>query len=380
MATRTPGKKFNQFYDGSGKSVIKIKVLRVPADFPTVAEADAGTNIMYLGGTDPSVTDNDPTKTNTGQDLFFKKRYVWDSSAVRYYEVGGDDIWSEDGTDAKLVTPQNIDLQSKGLKDNNVITPIKIGDALNTSLNTTNKTFAGGINEVLSKIPIATINSSNPSNPYYFAGLVIDTPGKTSFTISTVPSSGQSFELYLNGVRVPATDYTLVGTNLTWSGIALVVPSASGQPDELTAVINNVGAGGTKSLLSVPDTSANYNNRRVRAIGATGAYRFNFYVPKNFTGALTVKLIGYPVSGAGGTGKDIDLTGEYTNSAGASSTQYTFSDTTSTYNTGSDDTRLELDITSLFSNITNGTDAGILVDHNGIGGTINYLGVEVTST
>ncbi len=135
----------------------------------------------------------------------------------------------------------------------------------------------------------------------------------------------------------------------------------------------------TYSLLCSPDYNSNYNNRRVRSIGGSGSFRFPFYVPKHFLGILTVKLIGYPVSGAGGAGRDIDLAGEYTLDSGDSATQYTFSETTSTYDTGTDDTRWEQDITSLFTNLAAGADGGIFVDHNSIGGTINYIGVEITS-
>jgi hypothetical protein len=136
----------------------------------------------------------------------------------------------------------------------------------------------------------------------------------------------------------------------------------------------------TFSHIDYPDSSGNYGNRRIRAIGATGSYRLNFHVPKHYTGTLSVKLIGYPVSGAGGAAKDIDLSGDYTVASAQSYQQYTFSDTTSTYNTGTDDLRWEGDISSLFTNLAAGSEGGIFVDHKGIGGTINYIGIEVTST
>jgi len=84
-------------------------------------------------------------------------------------------------------------------------------------------------------------------------------------------------------------------------------------------------------------------------------------IPKHFTGTLAVKIIGYPTGGAAGSGKDIDLSGDYTTAAGQNYQQYTFSDTTATYNTGTADTRWEQDITSLLTNIAAGTEGGIFI-------------------
>jgi len=156
-----------------------------------------------------------------------------------------------------------------------------------------------------------------------------------------------------------------------------VMASVGGAVVESAVDVSSLG--GTKSHLHSAEYNANYSLRRVRGVGAAGTQRFDFVIPKDFSGTLAIKLVGYPVSGAGGAGKDIDISGEYTNSAGGNYQQYTFADTTATYNTGTDDTRLELDITSLFTNLTAGTEGGIFVDHKSIGGTINYLGVLVES-
>ncbi len=176
-----------------------------------------------------------------------------------------------------------------------------------------------------------------------------------------------------------SSGFNVVGTTFTWldpDGVTLKTT------DQFTVIYNDTAGlpGGVQSHMTTVDPNANYNSQRTRNVGATGNFRFNFNVPESFTGTLAVFLVGYPVSGAGGTGRDIDLTGEYTNSAGASSTEFTFSDLTSTYDTGTDDTRMELNITSLLPNITAGTTGGILVDHNSINGPIQYLGVKVTNS
>jgi len=197
--------------------------------------------------------------------------------------------------------------------------------------------------------------------------------------IGTKAASGANSDITsLSGLTTPLS-IAQGGTN---SGTALangrVMQSLAGAVVESAVDISSLSS--TKSHIIYSEGSANYGNRRVRAVGATGSYRLNFNVPKDFTGTLTVKVIFYPVSGAGGVGKDVDIIGEYTNAAGASTTQYTFSDTTSTYNLGTDDTRTELDITSLFTNLAAGSEGGLLWDNNGVGGTTNIVGIEITNT
>lgn len=51
--------------------------------------------------------------------------------------------------------------------------------------------------------------------------LTISTPGQTAFTLSQIPSGTDSFGLFLNGNQVKDTDYSFVGTSLTYSGTAL---------------------------------------------------------------------------------------------------------------------------------------------------------------
>lgn len=54
---------------------------------------------------------------------------------------------------ASLDSSSNINLGSAGLKDENVTTAVKVGDAQNTSLLTVNKTLIGAINEVRTELP-----------------------------------------------------------------------------------------------------------------------------------------------------------------------------------------------------------------------------------
>lgn len=205
------GQKLSVLGIGGNGGGFVFKTILVAADFPTVAEADADLNTVYVCGTDPSVIDNDPTKTNTNKTILFQKRYVWDVATQYYYEIGGDDLWLDDGTDYKTISPaRNIDLQNKGLKDTNVTTEIKIGDSLNTALNTINKTFAGAINELQALIDISTPIDLTSQ---------LGAGGVTVFTIPLSIAAPASTSLYYNGKREQyLVDYTISGTTLTKVG------------------------------------------------------------------------------------------------------------------------------------------------------------------
>jgi hypothetical protein len=98
---------------------------------------------------DKKISEMTPTTTIGDADLVPTvqggiNKYVLGSNART--ELG---IFTDTGTVAKLRTPRDIDLQTQGLRDANVTTAIKLGDISNTSFNTTNKTIAGAINEIL---------------------------------------------------------------------------------------------------------------------------------------------------------------------------------------------------------------------------------------
>ena len=115
---RRSGKKFSESFGGNGGGGgFEFKNIFVPSDFPTIAEADANLNWVYVGRGDPSVIDNDPTKTNTGQALELNTRYNWDVSRQRYYALGADDIWLDDGIEVKTHQPREINQQNKPIKN-----------------------------------------------------------------------------------------------------------------------------------------------------------------------------------------------------------------------------------------------------------------------
>jgi hypothetical protein len=209
--------------------------------------------------------------------------------------------------------------------------------------------------------------------------LTISSPGQTAFTLSGTPVSNASFALFLNGqLRVRGTDYTQTGTSVTWldpGGLTLVTA------DTLIARYNvlNGGNGVKEVFLACTDYNANLGNYRTRSISATGGQRFAFPgIPEDFNSLVSIYLVGIVSSGADGSGKDIDIYTDY----GGNNELYnihTESDTTSTYDlTGQTNKRTNvIDLSTVLTNLGAGDSIGLFVDHKGIGGAINYIGIQL---
>ncbi len=133
----------------------------------------------------------------------------------------------------------------------------------------------------------------------------------------------------------------------------------------------------TKEVFYLAETSSNEGSFRVRSVGTNGDRNFNLVIPDDFVSLVSIEAVGI-ISGAGaeGTGKDIDLT---SNCVGAAElyTSNSVSDTTSTYTIPAVNTIWEVDVSSVFSGISAGDYCGINIDHKGIGGGIDYLGIKL---
>ena len=130
----------------TNKKPIIAGFINLPEDFPLLIDVRLGNIYLVLTG----VTDNDATKTNTGQTFLAGDEIIWNDT--NWTLLGSDVIFFDDGTDVKTVNPRNINLQANGLKDNNVTVPILLGDVGNTSLDTINKTIVGSINEIFNTV------------------------------------------------------------------------------------------------------------------------------------------------------------------------------------------------------------------------------------
>ncbi len=112
-----------------------------------------------ISGLDPTTTIGDADLLTTVQSGANKKI----TGANVKSEIG----WERSGTD---VTPKNagdnVNIGTGGLKDDDVTTPVNLGDASNTSLDTTNKTIIGSSNELKGRIDVLETDESN----IYYAG------------------------------------------------------------------------------------------------------------------------------------------------------------------------------------------------------------------
>lgn len=134
----------------------------------------------------------------------------------------------------------------------------------------------------------------------------------------------------------------------------------------------------TKEIfVAATDYNANLGNIRTREIGGTGAHRFTFSIPSDFVSLVSCDLIGIISTGAAGSGRDIDLSSDY-GAIGEAYNIHTESDTTTTYDfTGKANQYASIDISTVLSSLSAGDFVGVFVDHNAIGGSIDYIGIKL---
>lgn len=127
------------------------------------------------------------------------------------------------------------------------------------------------------------------------------------------------------------------------------------------------------------ETSANDGEYRVRPIAGSGAFRFDFAVPLDFAVLVSLEIVGWPAAGAAGVGKDIDLLSNY-GALGQNKAAHAEQDVGTVFDTGTVDVIFGIDLSPVFSSLAAGDFAGVQVDHNAIGGSINYLGIRLRYT
>lgn len=127
------------------------------------------------------------------------------------------------------------------------------------------------------------------------------------------------------------------------------------------------------------NASSQIGNHPVQSITTASSGFFGIRIPDDFASlnSAVILLIVSSTVAAQGPGRDIDILVDAGGNGEAYNT-HTASDTTTTYDfTGQTDQIVELPITTLLSFAAAGDQVGIQVDHNGIGGTLYYLGVEI---
>lgn len=124
------------------------------------------------------------------------------------------------------------------------------------------------------------------------------------------------------------------------------------------------------------DASSNHGAYRGRSITSSGDHNFTFVVPAEFDALISIELYGIPESSF--TSQDIDLDSNY-GGLGENYQTHVEADHTGTYS-GVINSGFSLDLSSVFSALSAGDRCGVLVDHNVIGDTINYLMIVLNYT
>ncbi len=128
------------------------------------------------------------------------------------------------------------------------------------------------------------------------------------------------------------------------------------------------------STVNVPGTSV-----RTRPVTSNASFEFSFVVPGDFSSLVSFVALANPRGGAAGSGKNIDLFSDY----GANGEQYNHhseSDVGSTYNLGNAGQWTTIDISSVLTQLSAGDRGGVQIDHQNIGGIVDYLGLLLTYT
>jgi hypothetical protein len=109
------------------------------------------------------------------------------------------------------------------------------------------------------------------------------------------------------------------------------------------------------------------------SVGANGVLNISFMFPADYVSLVSLQVVGIP--SATFVSQDIDLFSQYA-ALGELFNANAQSNITGLYS-GTIDTLFQLDISALYTSAVAGDFAGIQIDHNAIGGTILYLGVNM---
>ena len=123
-------------------------------------------------------------------------------------------------------------------------------------------------------------------------------------------------------------------------------------------------------------TISNIGAFAVVSVGANSQTFMTFHIPGDFVSLVTANIVAIPV--ATFTNQNIDLFTDY-GAAGEAYNTHSESDITSVYS-GTANVLLRLNLNAILTQISAGDFVGVEVDHNAIGTTIGYLGVELEYT
>lgn len=241
--------------------------------------------------------------------------------------------------------------------------------------------FLGSLTNRITKLWVVDINatgnletSENVSAKYFKGdGSLLTGIGSSSTNLTNYALKNQS-ETFAGNITTTETGFFGLLGSLTSRITKLWV-----QDIDVSGNLNITGniTGITKEIFYPAETAAANGNFRVRSVGATGNFNFNIFLPNDFSSLESVVAVGIiSAASTAGTEKDIDLNTD----CGGQNQAYNFktqSDTTSTYTTPALNTLWEMNVSGVFSDVSSGDYCGLNIDHNSIGGSIDYLGIKL---
>lgn len=137
--------------------------------------------------------------------------------------------------------------------------------------------------------------------------------------------------------------------------------------------------GSEKAIFMQPDFGGNQLNYRIRNLGGNGNFNFNIRAPFDFVTLISCQAIFFNRS-ASNDGNLIDIESNY-GALGEQADNTIESDTLNvTFSTFPVERLGALDLSSILTSLAAGDFVGINIDHNGLGGSLDYIGLLLRYT
>lgn len=203
---------------GSGNLIYKGNIL-VPSDFPLLIEVQIG----WTYTVDADVTDNDPSKTNTGQSFVAGDDIVWNGS--NWSALGENRLWSDDGTYLSPTDSRNVNVptgKTFTINEVDIVSSLEdyADDADKVATSEDNAVFVDftrglNTNDGLSRAtPFQTIEHAQTIAFPLSKSIIVLGAGEYTFT--------SNFELKCNTYAHGSFIKTASGINLTITGCELI--------------------------------------------------------------------------------------------------------------------------------------------------------------
>ncbi|MGD9276263.1 MAG: hypothetical protein PVJ67_03770 [Candidatus Pacearchaeota archaeon] len=209
---------------GGGGGSLPPKIINVPADFPTVIEANAEIGRIYIAAS--NVTDNDLTKTNTGQSFLSGEEFVWDGISA-YVKLGANALWLDSGSTYTMTNARNLDMQGQNIVNlNNLGTNLsRVSAGWFTALTTDNINLTASPNAQMSVNNNLLIEANAEIDLQCTNHIVLNTPN-AQISVNSISSgigiSAQNFDINLSTSSSGNINLNSAGNvNITASGITI---------------------------------------------------------------------------------------------------------------------------------------------------------------